>query len=55
MGDLLTYRLGQGLQGEEGMTIYYIPPYDGQTQVTAFAPVREPAQDPCTSHDTPSN
>ncbi|RYP32944.1 hypothetical protein DL767_004960 [Monosporascus sp. MG133] len=27
-----------GLQGEEGMTIYYIPPYDGVTTVTAFAP-----------------
>ncbi|OTA65053.1 hypothetical protein K449DRAFT_411067 [Hypoxylon sp. EC38] len=27
-----------GLQGEEGMTIYYIPPYDGHTKVTAFKP-----------------
>ncbi|KAI1802313.1 hypothetical protein F4811DRAFT_563299 [Daldinia bambusicola] len=27
-----------GLQGEEGMTVYYIPPYDGHTKVTAFKP-----------------
>ncbi|KAK7991592.1 hypothetical protein PG988_000386 [Apiospora saccharicola] len=27
-----------GLQGTEGMTIYYIPPYDGKTTVTAFKP-----------------
>ncbi|KAI1488233.1 hypothetical protein F5X96DRAFT_685675 [Biscogniauxia mediterranea] len=27
-----------GLQGEEGITVYYIPPYDGQTKVTAFKP-----------------
>ncbi|KAH7138617.1 hypothetical protein B0J11DRAFT_555322 [Dendryphion nanum] len=25
-----------GLQGREGVTIYYIPPYDGKTKVTAF-------------------
>ncbi|KAF1944612.1 hypothetical protein EJ02DRAFT_340371 [Clathrospora elynae] len=25
-----------GLQGREGMTVYYIPPYDGKTNVTAF-------------------
>lgn len=25
-----------GLQGREGMTIYYIPPYDGVSNVTAF-------------------
>ncbi|KAK7942617.1 uncharacterized protein PG986_011730 [Apiospora aurea] len=28
-----------GLQGTEGMTVYYIPPYDGKTTVTAFKPV----------------
>ncbi|KAI5855556.1 hypothetical protein GGS23DRAFT_608143 [Durotheca rogersii] len=27
-----------GLQGEEGVTVYYIPPYDGRTKVTAFKP-----------------
>ncbi|KAI1084314.1 hypothetical protein F5B20DRAFT_576451 [Whalleya microplaca] len=27
-----------GLQGEEGITVYYIPPYDGRTKVTAFKP-----------------
>ncbi|KAI0021314.1 hypothetical protein F4780DRAFT_297984 [Xylariomycetidae sp. FL0641] len=27
-----------GLQGEEGITVYYIPPYDGYTKVTAFKP-----------------
>ncbi|KAK7931303.1 hypothetical protein PG985_002015 [Apiospora marii] len=27
-----------GLQGTEGMTVYYIPPYDGKTTVTAFKP-----------------
>jgi hypothetical protein len=25
-----------GLQGREGVTIYYIPPYDGRSKVTAF-------------------
>ncbi|KAF2017849.1 hypothetical protein BU24DRAFT_161295 [Aaosphaeria arxii CBS 175.79] len=25
-----------GLQGREGVTVYYIPPYDGKTKVTAF-------------------
>jgi hypothetical protein len=25
-----------GLQGREGMTVYYIPPYDGKSTVTAF-------------------
>ena len=28
-----------GLQGNEGVTVYYIPPYDGKTTVTAFKPV----------------
>jgi hypothetical protein len=23
----------------DGMTVYYIPPYDGKTRVKAFAPV----------------
>lgn len=27
-----------GLQGNEGITVYYIPPYDGKTKVTAFKP-----------------
>lgn len=27
-----------GLQGREGVTVYYIPPYDGKTKVTAFKP-----------------
>jgi hypothetical protein len=30
-----------GLQGREGVTVYYIPPYDGKTKVTAFPKVRE--------------
>ena len=25
-----------GLEGREGVTVYYIPPYDGKTKVTAF-------------------
>jgi hypothetical protein len=29
-----------GLQGKGGVTVYYIPPYDGKTKVTAFKPVR---------------
>ena len=29
-----------GLQGREGVTVYYIPPYDGKTRVTAFPKVR---------------
>jgi hypothetical protein len=30
-----------GLNGQNGgMTIYYIAPYDGRTNVTAFRPVR---------------
>jgi hypothetical protein len=28
-----------GLQGVEGVTVYYIPPYDGKTKVTAFPKV----------------
>lgn len=28
-----------GLSGNEGFTVYYIPPYDGKTKVTAFKPV----------------
>lgn len=28
-----------GLSGSGGVTVYYIPPYDGKTKVTAFKPV----------------
>ena len=28
-----------GLKGKGGVTVYYIPPYDGKTKVTAFKPV----------------
>lgn len=28
-----------GLRGSGGITVYYIPPYDGKTKVTAFRPV----------------
>lgn len=28
-----------GLTGQGGITVYYIPPYDGKTKVTAFKPV----------------
>lgn len=28
-----------GLEGNEGITVYYIPPYDGKTKVTAFTQV----------------
>jgi hypothetical protein len=28
-----------GLKGTGGVTVYYIPPYDGKTTVTAFKPV----------------
>ena len=28
-----------GLEGREGITVYYIPPYDGVTKVTAFQKV----------------
>jgi hypothetical protein len=28
-----------GLSGREGVTVYYIPPYDGKTTVTAFPKV----------------
>lgn len=34
-----------GLKGEGGITVYYIPPYDGKTKVTAFKPVRRPAEE----------
>ncbi|KAF2736294.1 hypothetical protein EJ04DRAFT_533703 [Polyplosphaeria fusca] len=27
-----------GLSGKQGVTVYYIPPYDGKTKVTAFPP-----------------
>lgn len=33
-----------GLGGRGGMTVYYIPPYDGKTKVTAFAPVSTTGQ-----------
>ncbi|KAL0933310.1 wsc domain-containing protein [Colletotrichum truncatum] len=29
-----------GLRGNGGMTVYYIPPYDGRTKVTAFKKAR---------------
>lgn len=29
-----------GLRTDGGITVYYIPPYDGKTKVTAFKPVR---------------
>lgn len=29
-----------GLTQRGGMTVYYIPPYDGVSKVTAFKPVR---------------
>jgi hypothetical protein len=29
-----------GLSGKEGVTVYYIPPYDGKSKVTAFPKVR---------------
>jgi hypothetical protein len=29
----------EGLTQNGGMTVYYIPPYDGKTKVTAFKPV----------------
>jgi hypothetical protein len=32
-----------GLQGREGVTVYYIPPYDGKTKVTAPPKVRRTA------------
>lgn len=32
--------LNLGLEGGDGgITVYYIPPYDGKTTVTAFKPV----------------
>jgi hypothetical protein len=37
-----------GLVQRGGMTVYYIPPYDGVSKVTAFKPVRLlfPSQSP---------
>lgn len=35
--------LNLGLEGGDGgITVYYIPPYDGKTKVTAFQPVSAP-------------
>ena len=35
--------LNLGLEGGDGgITVYYIPPYDGKTTVTAFKPVSSP-------------
>lgn len=39
-----------GLQGKEGVTVYYIPPYDGKSKVTAFKPVSHSVP----SHERPS-
>lgn len=34
-----------GLKGDNGgLTVYYIPPYDGKTKVTAFKPVSDAFQ-----------
>jgi hypothetical protein len=35
-----------GLVQRGGMTVYYIPPYDGVSKVTAFKPVRTPSPNP---------
>jgi hypothetical protein len=34
-----------GLSGREGVTVYYIPPYDGKSTVTAFPKVSSPPID----------
>ena len=39
-----------GLKGKGGITVYYIPPYDGKTKVTAFKPVSS-ARDPRTERE----
>ncbi len=31
--------VNMGLKADGGLTVYYIPPYDGKTNVTAFKPV----------------
>ena len=31
--------VNMGLKADGGLTVYYIPPYDGKTKVTAFKPV----------------
>lgn len=31
--------VNMGLKADGGLTVYYIPPYDGKSNVTAFAPV----------------
>ena len=41
-----------GLKGKGGVTVYYIPPYDGKTKVTAFKPVSSSM--PFNSHDADS-
>lgn len=40
-----------GLEGNEGITVYYIPPYDGVTNVTAFKPVSPPLDGPVEAPD----
>jgi hypothetical protein len=40
-----------GLKQNQGMTVYYIPPYDGVSNVTAFKTVRPlPRQLPSSPH-----
>jgi hypothetical protein len=36
-----------GLKADGGLTVYYIPPYDGKSKVTAFKPVRALIQQLC--------
>jgi len=31
--------VNMGLKADGGITVYYIPPYDGKSKVTAFKPV----------------
>lgn len=33
--------VNMGLKADGGLTVYYIPPYDGKTNVTAFKPVSQ--------------
>jgi hypothetical protein len=39
-----------GLVQRGGMTVYYIPPYDGISKVTAFKPVRSLLPPPAILH-----
>lgn len=47
--------VNMGLKADGGITVYYIPPYDGKSKVTAFKPVRIISSVPGIQHHPPTH